>query len=79
MLEHWELVSDINKCEPDHRYNIIYEMTGWCDYLVCDPVACPQEMSAAEQWRRAQRNYAGQFSLDLFGDLDPEAPTENWI
>ncbi|CAL1695844.1 unnamed protein product [Somion occarium] len=53
--------------------------TGWCDYLVCDPVACPQEMSAAEQWRRAQRNYAGQFSLDLFGDLDPEAPTENWI
>ena len=62
--------------------------TGWCDYLVCDPIACPQETSAVEQWRkvRARRQHAAdaagslpESSLDLDADIDPEDGSEEWI
>ncbi|TFK89960.1 glycosyltransferase family 41 protein [Polyporus arcularius HHB13444] len=61
---------------------------GWCDYLVCDPIACPQETSAVEQWRqvRARRQHAASAagslsgsSLDLDADIDPEDGSDEWI
>ncbi|KAH9849758.1 TPR-like protein [Lenzites betulinus] len=57
---------------------------GWCDYLICDPIACPQDMSSAERWR--MRRAAGaqpppddsEAPLDLDADLDPESDSEDW-
>ncbi|RPD82549.1 TPR-like protein [Lentinus tigrinus ALCF2SS1-7] len=60
---------------------------GWCDYLVCDPIACPQETSAVEQWRnlRARRQHAAsaggsipEDSLDINADIDPEDSSNEW-
>ena len=56
--------------------------------MVCDPIACPQETSAVERWRkvRARRQHAAdaagslpESSLDLDADIDPEDGSEEWI
>ncbi|KAI0756987.1 TPR-like protein [Daedaleopsis nitida] len=62
---------------------------GWCDYLVCDPISCPQELSAAERWRKIRSvgpNVATIASgtppdvrLDLEGDIDPEEDSDEWL
>ncbi|KAI0639406.1 TPR-like protein [Trametes polyzona] len=59
---------------------------GWCDYLVCDPIACPQDTSATERWRKMQATQANEaasrtppeVSLDLDADLDPESDSDEW-
>ncbi|KAI0825131.1 glycosyl transferase family 41-domain-containing protein [Trametes gibbosa] len=57
---------------------------GWCDYLVCDPIACPQDTASAERWRtrRAAGNASPSddpgTSLDLCADLDPESDSDDW-
>ncbi|KAI0793500.1 glycosyl transferase family 41-domain-containing protein [Abortiporus biennis] len=63
--------------------------SGWCDYLVCDPIACPRELSAGERWRERRQHdqhlivgddvLATDESLDIESDLDPESPSEDWI
>ena len=72
---------------PPRRYGH-RRPVGWCDYLVCDPIACPQETSAVERWRkvRARRQHAAdaagslpESSLDLDADIDPEDGSEEWI
>ncbi|KAI0361625.1 TPR-like protein [Trametes cingulata] len=63
---------------------------GWCDYLVCDPISCPQETSASEKWRamNASREAASspttesnpsEVPLDLDADLDPETDANDWL
>ncbi|KAI0078879.1 TPR-like protein [Panus rudis PR-1116 ss-1] len=63
---------------------------GWCDYLVCDPIACPPELSAAERWLTIQRGSpestgplhiapAANSPLDIGADLDPETKSEEWV
>ncbi|KAI0365250.1 TPR-like protein [Pilatotrama ljubarskyi] len=64
---------------------------GWCDYLVCDPISCPQETSASELWRelRATRDATStaetglaslpEVPLDNDADLDPETDANNWL
>ncbi|OBZ79822.1 putative UDP-N-acetylglucosamine--peptide N-acetylglucosaminyltransferase SEC [Grifola frondosa] len=62
---------------------------GWCDYLVCDPISCPQDMSAVEQWRKVRResrkeliadgHYHLNNALDLDADLDPEGDSVDWL
>ncbi|PSS37737.1 hypothetical protein PHLCEN_2v430 [Hermanssonia centrifuga] len=56
---------------------------GWCDYLVCDPVSCPQDMCATEVWRRRRSLGNGSISesgtfLDLDADFDPERQTDDF-
>ncbi|EMD42051.1 glycosyltransferase family 41 protein [Gelatoporia subvermispora B] len=64
--------------------------TGWCDYLVCDPVACPRDMCASERWRRESDKAKNQMhldqdagnegvALDLEADADPESVSEDWV
>ncbi|KAI0651856.1 TPR-like protein [Trametes meyenii] len=58
---------------------------GWCDYLICDPIACPQETSSAERWRRRRAQAAGpgtealEEPLDMGADMDPETDSDEWL
>jgi protein O-GlcNAc transferase len=63
---------------------------GWCDYLVCDPIACPPELSAAELWRIKQSSQSegtipqlpsplDSIQFDLDADPDPEQETDEWV
>lgn len=57
-------------------------VSDWCDYLVSDPIACPQETCASELWRIRRRD--GRVAnedhrLDLHADLDPEENTDEWV
>ncbi|OCH96162.1 TPR-like protein [Obba rivulosa] len=61
---------------------------GWCDYLVCDPIACPEDTCSFERWRRqsseAQALMGGDIAnqgiaADLEADADPESVSENWV
>ena len=69
----------------DQQHSRILWLTGgsaWCDYLICDPISCPQELAATEKWRSL---VAGNPStpavppLDLGGNIDPEENSEDWI
>ena len=64
--------------------------TGWNDYLVTDPIACPPGSCAMDQWRmrraRGQENSRIQDSLrqldretDAEGVVDPESLSEEWM
>lgn len=57
--------------------------SGWCDYLVCDPIACPPELCASEHWRNSMRSSESLTKtdnwLDLGADLDPESTTDAWL
>lgn len=64
--------------------------TDWIDYLVCDPLACPPEMSAAERWLHRRQNKDETSRLqDSFQELgletdldavaDPESLSEDWM
>ena len=56
---------------------------------MCDPISCPQELSAGERWRkvRAGESNVGtaassshpEGALDLDADLDPEDVSEEWL
>ncbi len=60
---------------------------GWCDYLVCDPMACPPELSASELWRMKQvrggsvgsGSSSDEILFDLDADPDPEQETVEWV
>lgn len=54
---------------------------GWCDYLVTDPIASPQELCGSEAWRKNRQAgaRADAKALMLDADLDPEDPEEQWI
>ncbi|KAI0335269.1 TPR-like protein [Cubamyces sp. BRFM 1775] len=60
---------------------------GWCDYLVCDPIACPQDLSAVERWRGMKKEGTSpsgpaadvEVPLDLDADIDPETDSDAWI
>ncbi|KAI0033174.1 glycosyl transferase family 41-domain-containing protein [Vararia minispora EC-137] len=63
---------------------------GWCDYLVCDSIACPKELAASERWRarkiagfETSRMQDGFKELDLETDIDsvadPESLNEDWM
>ncbi|VDB99598.1 unnamed protein product [Peniophora sp. CBMAI 1063] len=63
---------------------------GWIDYIVCDPLACPPEMAAAERWsiRRNNKDETSRLQdsfkeLDLETDLDavadPESLSDDWM
>ena len=63
---------------------------GWIDYIVCDPLACPPEVSAAERWliRRKHKDETSRLQdsfkeLDLETDLDavadPESLSNDWM
>ncbi|KAH9944382.1 TPR-like protein [Epithele typhae] len=56
---------------------------SWCDYIVCDPISCPQDLSAAERWRILQSERGDSplpiEPLDMGADLDPEDDSELWI
>ncbi|KAH9950334.1 TPR-like protein [Amylocystis lapponica] len=57
---------------------------GWCDYLVCDQVACPREMCVTERWRDTRRTAPasdaldGDIVFDLDADADPECISDDW-
>ncbi|OJT15839.1 hypothetical protein TRAPUB_3437 [Trametes pubescens] len=58
---------------------------AWCDYLVCDPIACPRDTSATERWRAPQVARAADAEaestdvpLDMDADLDPESDSDEW-
>ncbi|KAI0322338.1 glycosyl transferase family 41-domain-containing protein [Amylostereum chailletii] len=62
---------------------------GWCDYLICDAIACPQNTCASELWRQRYRKgletsrMQDEFmEIDLETDFDavadPESTSENW-
>ncbi|KAL6304276.1 TPR-like protein [Sparassis latifolia] len=63
---------------------------GWCDYLVCDPIACPPETSATELWHKKiglstanpfpvqDDRTAGDVVFDFDADADPESSSEEW-
>ncbi|KAI0778188.1 TPR-like protein [Trametes elegans] len=64
---------------------------AWCDYLVCDPISCPQDMSASERWRAlsaapdptsAEETGLGSYPevpLDVDADIDPETDSDEWL
>ncbi|KAI8995630.1 TPR-like protein [Trametes punicea] len=58
---------------------------GWCDYLVCDPIACPQDTSATEHWRKlnaaVHTNEApdDELPLDMDAEIDPETDSDDWV
>ncbi|CDO71565.1 Glycosyltransferase Family 41 protein [Trametes cinnabarina] len=58
---------------------------GWCDYLVCDPIACPLDTSATERWRAQTAVPTGsgrpedEVPLDMDADIDPETDSDEWV
>ncbi|EJF66698.1 TPR-like protein [Dichomitus squalens LYAD-421 SS1] len=63
---------------------------NWCDYLVCDPIACPQDLSGPERWRSlrtagdnvtssSQSTQSIETPLDLGADIDPEDISNEWV
>ncbi|KAI0669899.1 TPR-like protein [Trametes maxima] len=62
---------------------------GWCDYLICDPIACPRETSGAERWRRMRAaaevaheegaESPSEVPLDMGADMDPEEDSDEWL
>ncbi|KIM58367.1 glycosyltransferase family 41 protein [Scleroderma citrinum Foug A] len=58
---------------------------GWCDYLVCDPIACPTDLFASLSAR--SKSSLSMASGDTCRDIgvpvnegcDPASPSTNWI
>ena len=63
-------------------YTYYGSFTGWCDYLVCDIIACPEDLTAEFLVRDETTSYLYD-DLD-FGPavgtvIDPEYPTDDWM
>ena len=82
--------AEVRTLDPDapHRSDRA-SLLAWCDYLVCDPISCPQDLSGPERWRSLRTvrgNVAAGSStlsvdtpLDLGADIDPEDGSNDWI
>jgi hypothetical protein len=57
--------------------------SGWCDYLVCDSIACPVDLFARVQaYQKRDLEHCCQNSdigVPVGEEGDPEAPCPNWI
>lgn len=57
-------------------------VSGWTDWIIADPIACPPEMTAPTRARAAAvSNVPAAFAspADFDGDLDPEGPRDDWV
>ncbi|OJA11148.1 hypothetical protein AZE42_02366 [Rhizopogon vesiculosus] len=56
---------------------------SWCDYLVCDSIACPVDLFARVQayWKRSldQCCQNSDVGVPVGEEGDPESPSPNWI
>ncbi|KAF9940709.1 hypothetical protein BGZ67_007050 [Mortierella alpina] len=43
--------------------------SGWCDWIVADPIVCPPEMVTGVAWKRKQRSFIMEGSSNASGEL----------
>jgi protein O-GlcNAc transferase len=72
-------LSDGKLAIPLRHYNEL--LSGWCDYLVCDPVSCPSDLSGTEKWRklRSQGLHREDVDFDFDAEPNPDSIAEDWI
>jgi hypothetical protein len=68
--------------DENSAYTDCGSFTGWCDYLVCDAIACPEDLTGDSLVR-------DEVTSRLYDDLDlgpsvgtvidPEYPTDDWM
>lgn len=56
--------------------------SGWCDYLVCDTIVCPEDLTAESLVRNevtARLQDELDFGPSVGTSADPEYPTDDWV
>ena len=55
---------------------------GWCDYLVCDAISCPEDLTVESLVRNKfelHRHEELDFGPSVGTSADPEYPADDWI
>lgn len=61
---------------------LIKRIPGWCDYIVCDALCCPEDLSADFVARENMEPYLKgglDFGPAVGTKVDPEFLTDDWV
>ncbi|KII94343.1 glycosyltransferase family 41 protein [Plicaturopsis crispa FD-325 SS-3] len=51
----------------------------WCDYLICDEIACPQDLFAIERDHKGEKHGPPYHGLYVGAEADPESHEQDWM
>lgn len=81
----WDLLVPSEPVSQE-RANLVIDtqepFAGWCDYIVCDAISCPEDLTA-EFFARAKAGSDLKNDFDFGPSVgtegDPEFPADDWV